>query len=169
MHMVMQHIDFNQPVTVHMIAEKMDEMVHKELLTIEQREVIDPYLIEQFFHTDLGKRMVQAKEIKREIPFSISFPASEIYPHWQGEEEAVLIQGIIDCIFEDDRGLVLVDYKTDQVNDRFKGGIAEAKPVLEERYRVQIDMYTRALEQILKRKVDERYLFFFDGAFDIKI
>ncbi|MBY0121077.1 helicase-exonuclease AddAB subunit AddA [Bacillus sp. S/N-304-OC-R1] len=169
MHMVMQHIDLNQQITVDSIADKMNEMVQNELLTNEQREAIDPDLIEQFFHSDLGKRMVRAKEVKREIPFSISFPASEIYPQWKGEEEAVLIQGIIDCLFEDEQGLVLVDYKTDQINDRFKGGMAEARPDLEDRYRVQIDMYGRALEQIFKREVNERYLFFFDGGHTIKI
>ncbi len=29
--------------------------------------------------------------------------------------ETVLIQGVIDCLFEDELGLVLVDYKTDAV------------------------------------------------------
>ncbi|MEH7122060.1 helicase-exonuclease AddAB subunit AddA [Bacillus sp. JJ1773] len=169
MHMVMQHISFKEQVTVKSIAAKMDEMVQKELLTEEQLRAIDPSLIEQFFHTELGKRMMQAREINREIPFSISLPASDIYPEWKGEEEAVLIQGIIDCLFEDEHGFVLVDYKTDQITGRFKGGIDEAKTVLEDRYRVQINMYARALEQILKRDIQERYLFFFDGAHIIKL
>jgi ATP-dependent helicase/nuclease subunit A len=147
----------------------MDEMVHTELLTEEQRESVDPQLIVQFFETDLGRRMVQAASIRREIPFSLSFPAREIYPDWQGEDEPVLIQGIVDCVFEDEKGLVLLDYKTDGITGRFKGGFTEAKPVLKDRYQVQIDIYTRALEQILKREVNERYLFFFDGAHSIKI
>lgn len=169
MHMVMQHISFKEHVTVNSIAAKMDEMVTKELLTVEQRTAIDPSLIEQFFHTDLGRRMIQAREMNREIPFSISLPASEIYPGWKDEEESVLIQGIIDCLFEDEHGFVLVDYKTDQITGRFNGGIDEAKTVLADRYRVQINMYAKALEQILKRDIQERYLFFFDGAHIIKL
>ncbi|MGN7176363.1 helicase-exonuclease AddAB subunit AddA [Paenibacillus sp. FSL R5-0490] len=169
MHAVMQHIDFSRPVTVETISSKMDEMVRKELLTEEQRASIEPQLIVQFFETELGQRMVQAKSVRREIPFSLSFPAREIYSDWQGEDEPVLIQGIVDCVFEDEHGLVLLDYKTDGISGRYKGGFAEAKPVLEIRYKVQIDMYTRALEQILKREVNERYLFFFDGAHTIKL
>ncbi|USK40216.1 helicase-exonuclease AddAB subunit AddA [Cytobacillus firmus] len=169
MHAVMQHIDFSRPVTVETISSKMDEMVRKELLTEEQRASIEPHLIVQFFETELGQRMVQAKSVRREIPFSLSFPAREIYSDWQGEDEPVLIQGIVDCVFEDEHGLVLLDYKTDGISGRYKGGFAEAKPVLENRYKVQIDMYTRALEQILKREVNERYLFFFDGAHTIKL
>uniref|UniRef100_UPI0035188701 helicase-exonuclease AddAB subunit AddA n=1 Tax=Cytobacillus sp. TaxID=2675269 RepID=UPI0035188701 len=169
MHAVMQHIDLSRPAAVETVASKMDEMVHNELLTEEQHASIEPQLIVQFFETELGKRIVQAKSIRREIPFSLSFPAREIYSDWQGEDETVLIQGIVDCVFEDEQGLVLLDYKTDGIRGRFKGGFAEAKPVLENRYKVQIDMYTRALEQILKRKVKERYLFFFDGAHTIKL
>ncbi|MFO1445495.1 helicase-exonuclease AddAB subunit AddA [Bacillus sp. Bva_UNVM-123] len=168
MHMIMQHLDFAQEPTEASISLLMDEMVEKELLTVEQSSSIDPSLIMRFFDTELGQRMLQA-EIKREIPFSLSIPASEIYRDWQGVEEAVLIQGIIDCVFEDDYGMVLVDYKTDGITDRYKGGFEEAKTVLEERYRIQIDMYARALEQILKREVTERYLFFFDGGHTIKL
>ncbi|WP_264736841.1 helicase-exonuclease AddAB subunit AddA [Cytobacillus firmus] len=169
MHAVMQHIDFSRPATVETISSKMAEMVQNELLTEEQRAIIEPQLIVQFFETELGQRIVQAKSIRREIPFSLSFPAREIYSDWQGEDEPVLIQGIVDCVFEDEQGLVLLDYKTDGITGRFKGGFNEAKPILENRYKVQIDMYTRALEQILKREVNERCLFFFDGAHTIKL
>lgn len=169
MHAVMQHIDFSRPASLETISSKLDEMVRKELLTEEQRASIEPQLIVQFFETELGQRMVQSKSLRREIPFSLSFPAQEIYSDWQGEDEPVLIQGIVDCVFEDEHGLVLLDYKTDGISGRYKGGFAEAKPVLENRYKVQIDMYTRALEQILKREVNERYLFFFDGAHTIKL
>lgn len=169
MHAVMQHIDFSRPATVETISSKMDEMVHNELLTEEQRASIEPQLIVQFFETELGQRIVQAKSVRREVPFSLSLPAREIYSDWQGEDEPVLIQGIVDCVFEDEHGLVLLDYKTDGISGRFKGGFAEARQVLENRYKIQINMYTRALEQILKREVNERYLFFFDGAHTIKL
>lgn len=169
MHAVMQHIDFSRPATVETISSKMAEMVQNELLTEEQHARIEPQLIVQFFETELGQRIVQAKSVRREIPFSLSFPAREIYSDWKGEDETVLIQGIVDCVIEDEQGLVLLDYKTDGISGRFEGGFAEAKPVLENRYKVQIDMYTRALEQILKREVNERYLFFFDGAHTLKL
>lgn len=169
MHMMMQHLDFSKQITEESIAANLDEMVQKELLTVEQLEVIEPFQIMKFFKTELGQRLIRAKTVKREIPFSLSFPASEIYKEWKGEDEPILIQGIIDCVFEDEYGMVLLDYKTDGITDRFKGGFAEAEPVLMERYQIQIDLYTRALEQILKRKVKERYLFFFDGAHTLKI
>jgi ATP-dependent helicase/nuclease subunit A len=169
MHMVMQHIDFSAPITRETILQLVDHMVSRELLTVEQKAVIKPDLISSFFTSELGMRMKAAQKINREVPFSLSLPAADAYVDWKGEDEAVLVQGIIDCLFEDESGLVLVDYKTDGITDRFRGGYTEAKPILENRYKVQIDLYTKAVEEIYKRPVAERYLFFFDGAHVLKI
>lgn len=122
-----------------------------------------------FFESELGVRLLSANTVLREIPFSLSLPASEVYVDWKGEEEAVLLQGIVDCVFEDENGLVLLDFKTDGVHDRYKGGYEEAKLILEDRYKVQIELYRRALEEIWKKKVNESYLFFFDGAHIMKM
>lgn len=169
MHMVMQHVDVTKAVSPETVHEQVKWMVNNELLTPEQAEVIDVNLIVQFFTTDLGKRYFHANSIKREIPFTLSLPASEVYSLWKDEEESIFVQGVIDCVIEDDRGLVLVDYKSDGITDRYKGGFEQAKPILEDRYRIQIELYTRAIEKIWKRKVNERYLFFFDGAHLLKL
>ncbi|MDP4171568.1 MAG: helicase-exonuclease AddAB subunit AddA, partial [Bacillota bacterium] len=169
LHMVMQHIDFTQIVTERVIEELLISMTKKELLTVEQIEVIQPHLIVQFFNSELGKRLQRSKYIKREIPFTMSLPAKEVYPDWKEENESIFIQGVMDCVFEDEKGLVLIDYKSDTITGRFKNGFEQAKPVLEDRYRLQINLYSKALEKIWKRTVDERYLFFFDGAHLLKI
>ncbi|MEH7180840.1 helicase-exonuclease AddAB subunit AddA [Neobacillus vireti] len=169
LHMVMQHVDFSRPVTPETVKAQVVSMVTNELLTVEQAEVINTALIVEFFETDLGQRMIKANAINREIPFTLSLPASEVYPTWKEAEESVFVQGIIDCVFEDEKGLVLIDFKSDGITDRYKGGFEQAKPIFEERYRMQINLYTKALEQIWKRKVNERYLFFFDGANILKL
>jgi ATP-dependent helicase/nuclease subunit A len=169
MHMVMQHVDLTKKISVGTIEEQVESMVINELLTSEQAEIIDSKLIVQFFRTEIGKRYFQADKINREIPFTLSLPAREVYPLWKDVDESIFVQGVIDCVFEDENGLVLIDYKTDGITERFKGGFEQAKPILEERYRMQIDLYTKAIERIWKRKVAERYLFFFDGAHILKL
>ncbi|UAC49032.1 helicase-exonuclease AddAB subunit AddA [Bacillus aquiflavi] len=165
MHAVMQHIDLSQPVTELSVTMLVEDMVQKELLTGEQQETIAPETIVQFFETEVGKRLLKNwQSVRREVPFSLSIPASTAYANWNDEDEPVLIQGVIDCLFEDQNGLILLDYKTDNITERYKRGFSEAKPILEAQYRVQIDLYTKAVEQILKRPVLERYLYFFDGA-----
>ncbi|WHY02053.1 helicase-exonuclease AddAB subunit AddA [Neobacillus sp. DY30] len=169
LHMVMQHVDLTRPVTKESLETQIESMVHNELLTIEQAEVIDAQLVGKFFESELGRRILNAKAVSREIPFTLSLPASEVYPTWKGQDESVFVQGIIDCVFEDEDGLVLIDFKSDGISDRYKGGFEQAKPILEQRYRMQISLYTKALEKIWKRRVNERYLFFFDGAHILKL
>lgn len=164
MHTAMQHIPLNEQPNEISVALFLEEMVTKELLTIEQCEAIEPMRIVQFFETDIGNRLLRAQNVKREVPFSIALPADEVYPDWQSTNEPVFIQGMIDCLFDDDQGLVLLDYKTDRITDRFAGGFGQAQSILMDRYRVQIDLYTKAIEQIFQRKATEKYLYFFDGA-----
>ncbi|WP_059172966.1 helicase-exonuclease AddAB subunit AddA [Bacillus sp. FJAT-27445] len=169
LHSVMQHVDLGQPITEESIALLARHMVDAELLTEEQREVIEPALIVKFFQSELGQRLLSAKKVDREVPFTASISSREVYPDWKDEDEPIFIQGIIDCLFEDNEGLVMIDFKSDRIAGRFHSGFAGAAPILADRYRLQIDLYTKALEKIWKRQVDERYLFFFDGAHILKI
>ncbi|RDU35520.1 helicase-exonuclease AddAB subunit AddA [Neobacillus piezotolerans] len=169
LHSVMQHVRLDQPITEDSIALLASQMVAAELLTEEQREVIEPSLIVKFFESRLGQRLLSAKKVYREVPFTASLASKEVYPDWKDENEQIFIQGIIDCLFEDSEGLVMIDFKSDRITGRFQSGFEGAAPILADRYRLQIDLYTRALEKIWKRTVDERYLFFFDGAHILKI
>ncbi|MEH7416424.1 helicase-exonuclease AddAB subunit AddA [Neobacillus drentensis] len=169
MHMVMQHVDLTKEVNEQAIIDQLNWMVNNELITPEQSEVIDANLIAQFFTSPLGQRFFKAKAIHREVPFTVSIPAREVYPDWNEGAESVFVQGIIDCILEDENGLVLIDYKSDGITNRYKGGFEQAKAILGNRYKIQINLYTKAIEQIWKRNVTERYLFFFDGAHVLKV
>jgi len=98
------------------------------------------------------------------VPFSCMLPASRVYAGSDGEtaQEAIMIQGVIDCLFEDEQGIVLLDYKT----DRIAGGNWEQAA---ERHRFQLELYAEAIGAVLGRKVDECYVFFFDGGQSVKL
>ena len=164
MHMVMQHISLKEKPDKQSIEELLSQLQAKEILTAEEAEVVETEQIVRFFDTRLGERLLQAEWVKREVPFSFSLPAREVYSGWQEGEDRVIIQGIVDCLFKDDEGLVIIDYKTDQIKERFPGGFEQARPVLLNRYETQIQLYRQAVESILKEEVREAYLFFFDGA-----
>jgi len=168
MHMVMQHVDVKSPINELTVQELLAKMVHNELLTTEQADVIDVDSIVGFFDTEIGQRMIHATEMRREVPFSVALPANEAYADWNDkQEENVLIQGVIDCIFEDEHGLVLIDYKTDSITARYRS-FDEARPILEDRYKVQLELYSKAIEAIWKKPLKERYLYFFDGGYLLK-
>ncbi|MGE7876371.1 helicase-exonuclease AddAB subunit AddA [Peribacillus muralis] len=163
-HLVMQHIDLSKEITFQAVQKLVDDLIQRELLTEEQKEAVEPETIVVFFDSEIGQRMQRALNIRREVPFTMSLPAKDAYVDWDSGEEEILIQGVIDCIFEDEQGLVLLDYKTDAITGRFASGFEGAKEILADRYRVQLQLYTRAVEGILNKKVTNRYLFFFDGA-----
>jgi len=164
MHMVMQQIDLREPQNEASLEALKLHLLQNEYLRAEQLEAVNNQEILRFFESDLAKRMQNAHTLHREVPFSMVIPANEAYSDWQGKDEPVLIQGVIDCLFEDEQGLVLVDYKTDRITGRFANGYSDAKPVLENRYKVQIDLYSRAIETIMKTKLQEKYLYFFDDG-----
>ena len=164
MHMVMQQIDLKQEVTEDTLEQLKLQLVQREFLRADQVDAVSNKEILQFFEKGLASRLRNAKTIYREVPFSMVIPAKEAYNDWNGEDEPVLIQGVIDCLFEDEEGFVLLDYKTDRIKGRFANGFSEAKPVLEQRYKVQIALYTKAIEQILKIELKEKYLYFFDDG-----
>ena len=72
--------------------------------------------------------------------------ASEVNPGLTGQNsrEPVVLQGAVDCVFEENGGLILVDYKTDYVKEEQE---------LKNRYRRQLSLYALALEQTTGLKV----------------
>ena len=64
----------------------------------------------------------------------------------------MLIQGIIDVFFEEDGGLVLLDYKTDAIPSMGE---------LWNRYEAQMDYYGEALRKLTGKPVRERVLYSF--------
>lgn len=156
MHTFMQHLPF-QHLTEDGLKATLNELVQKELLTEEQAEAIDLSLVYAFTKTTLFERIQKANSIYRETPFTYAVSAAET------SDEKVIIQGVIDLILEEDDGLVLIDYKTDAITNRFTS-FDEAIPVLKERYDVQLSLYAQALQEIWKKHVKAKFLYFFDGS-----
>ena len=150
MHLVMQHIDVTKEVTVDAVQEQIARMVNGEWLTEEQVKAVDVESIVAFFNTPLGKRMQRATRLEREVPFYLAH---------EMEGETVVVQGVIDCVFEDGHGLVLIDYKTDRVS-----WMNDPKEQLKRRYKGQLALYREAIEAIWKKEVTETYVYAFDGA-----
>lgn len=165
-HLVMQHIPLTAPVTPELLTTLLGEMQERQLLTAEQAAAVDLVAIVSFFDSPLGKRMQQADWVRREVPFSCTLPAARIYPQAvlddRAAAEPVLIQGVIDCLFEDNGGMVLVDYKTDRI-------VMNQWESAAERHRFQLELYAEAVGAILKKSVAECHVFFFDGGQSVRL
>lgn len=163
MHLVMQHIDLNKTSDEESIKKEIERLKQNEFLTDEQADAVKPSKISAFFKSDLGRRMVCSGRVKREVPFYLKVKANEIYENLKShvyDDEEILIQGIIDCFFEEDDGIVLIDYKTDYAYDTQK---------IKSRYVFQLNYYKRAIEEIIGKKVKEKYLYLFYNDTTLKI
>lgn len=77
--------------------------------------------------------------------------------------DTIIVQGIIDMLIRTPQGLVIIDFKTDNVTP---GQVSERA----EFYRPQLDLYSRAASAILKDKLLAKWLYFLTPscAFEIK-
>ncbi len=133
---------------------QLSSLLQNGKLTEEEYHTVWMPDVLSMLESPLGQRMIAADRkgcLYREQPFVLGVSAEEINPDWPSEE-MIFVQGIIDAFFYEHDQVVLVDYKTDYVT---KG--AE----LGERYHVQIEQYTNALERVTGRKVEESYLWSF--------
>lgn len=150
-HRAMELLPFDCIHSENEVKQYLERFVKEGKMTAEAADMVRPGDLFRFFETELGGRMAKAQaegRLKKEKQFVIGIPAREM-GDWDSDE-LVLIQGIIDAFFEEDGGLVLVDYKTDYV---------ENKEVLIKRYRAQLDYYERALCQMTQMPVRERYIY----------
>ncbi len=150
-HLVMQYLDFAHCGSPEQIAAQIAKLVEGEFITEQEGQVVDPSRLGAFFQTPLGRQLTQS-EVTREFKFSMLADAGDYYPGLAGEE--LLLQGVVDCWFETDEGITVVDFKSDWVSEQTIAQRAQ-------QYKPQLDTYARALHAITGRPVTRRVLWFF--------
>ena len=160
LHMVMQYLDFARTNTLEEIQEEIARLVARRFITPQQGEAVDGERVLAFFQSPLGQRLVASRQMEREFKFSMLVPAADYYPDAEAGEE-VLLQGVVDCWFEEADGTVtVVDFKTDRVTEH----TVEARA---REYRPQLEAYSRALSQALGLPVGRCVLWFFALGRDV--
>ena len=111
-----------------------------------EREASGVYIdaVKRFFRSELYERMKRSGDIKRELQFMVKASDAgldEKYGDMISPDG--MLQGVCDCVFTEDDGYVLVDYKTDNF------GSADEL----DKYAVQLELYKAALDLILPKPV----------------
>ncbi len=143
-HKVMQRIDFGAQSDEEIKAE-LDKMVLDEFITYDERESVDQEIIKKVLSLPIIKDVGDG-EVMREKSFLLRVPCDEIRESECTDE--VLLQGVIDLLIVKDGEAVVVDYKY--------SGASES--VLIERYKKQLSLYKKAVEEILGIKKVRVYL-----------
>ena len=156
----MQHLDFGVDLTRTGILAQIENFISLQIINPEHAEIIERRAdsIANFFKSDIGKKAVAAQEIYKELPFSYFVDAKSTTLF--DTEDRILIQGIIDLLFNYDGKWFLIDYKTDRNNtdEHFR-----------QEYRQQIFYYVQAVEAMAKIKIDARYLYLLGAGRFIEI
>lgn len=148
MHEFMQHCDYLN--SKNNLGGEIERLVNDGFLTKLQAESLDKKKLNQFFDSELAKRMFESDHIYREIKVSSFVRVSQLED--TSFNDKVLIQGIADCVFEENGELVLVDYKTDKVN---------SEEELLDLYKNQIKFYKSAVSKTLGKNVKTAMLYSF--------
>ena len=150
-HLCLQKLDEKVDYNIDKLEELLEELVAKKIITTKEKEAIDLDKVLGFTKSKIWEELKTAKVIEREKPFYINIPAKSIYN--KDTNENILVQGIIDLYYIDkDGNLNLVDYKTDFVEN---GNEVE----LIRKYKSQLDLYKKALEQVYNKEVCNTYIY----------
>lgn len=129
---------------------EIKRLVDNSYITEEQAESLDKKKITALFESDFAKRMFSSDNLYREIKVSTFVPVNMLED--TDCTDNVLVQGIADCVFEENGELVLVDYKTDKV---------DSEEELLSRYKNQLAFYKLAISKVLNKPVKESILYSF--------
>ena len=160
LHLVMQDLDFFCEPNEQSVRAQIEAMRAQRKLTEEQAKAADAYAIVQFLRSDLAARIRKSKQVEREYRFSLLRPVRDFSS--LDADDSVLLQGVVDCFFEEDGELVVVDFKTDHVS----------RAQLDERaehYRPQLEAYSMALTRVMGKKVKEKVLYFFSAGEEVRL
>ena len=134
------------------------QLTEHAFLTPQEQELFEAEPLLTFMQSALFRRAAAADALglcRKETSFAIQVPARRLYPDLAAAgEDPVLIQGAIDLFFEEEGGMILVDYKTDRVEEGAQG---EAKLV--QNYRGQLKLYGEALARLTGKPVRQLLIY----------
>ncbi|MBF1307509.1 helicase-exonuclease AddAB subunit AddA [Parvimonas micra] len=164
-HLAMQLLDFSKFDTedVSKIREEVklqiNSFVEKNIMSLDEAETININWIVKFIQSDIFKEIYianKSEKLFKEKAIDYNIKLKNLFKDENIEEdEKIMVVGIIDLFFENENGeIILLDYKTDYVT---KENLEEVKA----RYKVQLDLYKSAIEDISGKKVTKKGLYLF--------
>lgn len=142
-HKFLQYVDYG---AVNDVDGEIGRLTEWEYLTEAEAESIDREAVSAFFKSEVFNRARAAKFYKREQRFIYADCADGDKP----SDDNTVVQGAVDLVFAENDGLVIVDFKT----TRF-----ETEEEFAEKYKLQLDIYAKAMENTFSEPVKEKYIY----------
>lgn len=151
MHHIMQFISFSENVNVEAEIERLLEW---KFITEQEAASANTDSINAFFGSELYCRIISSNSVHREMRFLSEIPAKHIDTTLDDDlpDANIIVQGAVDLCFEEPDGIVVLDFKTDRIDN-----VTE----LVDCYGEQLDIYAAATEKIFERPVKEKIIYSF--------
>ena len=151
MHLCFQRLDESKNYTIEQIKEFVQNLVNRNIITKQESDAINITKLYEYTKSNLWQELKNAKEVHKEQPFYINLKSQDVYGN--SSNDNILVQGIIDLYYINSKGeIILVDYKTDRINN------GEEQKLIE-KYSKQLEIYQKALEQSLQKNVSRKYIY----------
>ena len=166
-HLVLAGLDLARPITCEAIEKIKEKLMAEGAIPEAVTEHINTKSIIAFFESELGQTVLDAENsVWREWPFTFALPASELSnssdERQATSDESIIVQGIIDMLVKTPEGLLIIDFKTDNITAE---GVSERA----ELYREQLELYSRAAGAILKSKILGKWLYFLKPGYAVEV
>jgi ATP-dependent helicase/nuclease subunit A len=170
-HLVLSQIDLNKSITTESITRLIDKLLAEGAITQPVASQIDVESIVKFFKAELGRATLDKNNlVRREWPFTFAVPASQWVESAQRtsneqratSDDSIIVQGIIDLLIKTPKGLLVIDFKTDDVS-------AKEAPQRATLYRPQLDLYAQAAAAITGQNVLSKWLYFLSPGCTIEL
>lgn len=152
LHAFMQYADL--AACAESPEEEKERLLARGFLTGRQAEAVALDKVKRCLQSGIMRRFLSAGRQYREYRFTVKIKAGladkELKPPY--DQEDIVLQGAVDCAFEEDGQVVIVDYKTDRVKNMEE---------LRERYRTQLELYRGAMQACTGLPVKECVLYSF--------
>ena len=151
MHKVIQFFNFNM---YNNIEEEIERLKEWQFLSEDEAESINVDALKKFFVSDVFERIKNSQLVKQEMRFLTEIKATEISSELDSrfEDEKIIVQGAVDLCFVEDDGIVILDFKTDRVDE---------EKSLVDSYAEQLEIYAMACEKIFEKPVKQKIIYSF--------
>jgi len=135
-HRLFEKVDWSQPVLI----EKMAEIEGKDLGATGSMIKRAGEMVKEALNSPLLQRVIKSGNCQKEVPFTY-------------KNNGTIFEGVMDVVFREGDGLVVLDFKTDLVEKDNLNSKAE-------HYKPQVSVYSDAIKTIFGNPPKEVILFF---------
>ena len=149
-HKFMQFSDYNN--AKNNINLECERLLKLEFISKEEYDNLDRKKLSDFFNSKLYHLIESSKKIHREVRFVYPIAIKQLSYSVNNNKNNIIVQGVADCVIENEKEIIIIDYKTDKINN-----INE----LAEKYKSQLLIYQQALSKIFYKPSNKAIIYSF--------